>query len=65
MNEKILIVVVCLLGIVGVCYGLYKKDHMVFVAGLVFVIAGYLMFRKKLKSHLREKYFSGDDPNKS
>lgn len=62
MNEKILIVVVCLLGTVGVCYGLYKKDHVVFVAGLVFVIAGYLMFRKKLKSYIRRKYLSEHDP---
>ena len=64
MKEKIFIVGVCLLGIVGVCYGLLNKDHVVFVAGLVFVIAGYLMFRNKLKSYIKEKYFSGDDPNR-
>ena len=62
MSEKTLILVVCALGIAGVFYGLLKKDHVFFVAGLVFVIAGYLMFRKKLKSYLREKYLSEHDP---
>jgi len=62
MKEKTFILCVCLLGIVGVCYGLSKKDHVVFFGGLAFLIAGYLMFRKKLKRYLREKYLSKNDP---
>jgi UDP-N-acetylmuramyl pentapeptide phosphotransferase/UDP-N-acetylglucosamine-1-phosphate transferase len=56
MREKVLIVAVCLLGILGVCYGMVNKDHPVFIAGLVAVVAGYLMFRKKLKAHIKENY---------
>jgi NaMN:DMB phosphoribosyltransferase len=56
VKEKALILVVCLLGIFGVCYGMANKDHPVFIAGLVAVVAGYLMIRKKLKAHIREKY---------
>jgi len=61
MKEKALILCVCLLGILGVCYGMVNKDHPVFIAGLVFLVAGYLMIRKKLKAHIREKYSSEED----
>ena len=40
MKEKALILVVCLFGILGVSYGMMNKDHLVFIAGLVFVVAG-------------------------
>jgi NaMN:DMB phosphoribosyltransferase len=56
VKEKALILVVCLLGILGVCYGMANKDHPVFIAGLVAVVAGYLMIRKRLKARIREKY---------
>ena len=56
MKEKALILVVSLFGILGVGYGMMNKNHPVFIAGLVLVIAGYLMIRKKLKAHIREKY---------
>ena len=65
MTEKTLILVVCLLGILGVCYGMVNKDHPIFIAGLVFVVAGYLMIRRKLKAHIREKYVSGNDRRKT
>ncbi|HEX9911365.1 MAG TPA: hypothetical protein VGA86_10800 [Desulfatiglandales bacterium] len=61
MKEKALILVVCLFGILGVGYGMMNKNHTVFIAGLVFVIAGYLMIRKKLKEYIREKYPSSED----
>ena len=61
MKEKTLILVVCLFGILGVSYGMMNKNHLVFIAGLVFVVAGYLMIRKKLKEYIREKYHSEDD----
>jgi hypothetical protein len=60
-KEKVLISSTCVLGILGVCYGMVNKNHPVFIAGLVFVVGGYLMIRKKLKAHLREKYPSEDD----
>jgi len=61
MKEKSLILVVCLSGILGVSYGMMNKNHLVFIAGMVFVIAGYLMIRKKLKEYTRGKYHSEDD----
>jgi hypothetical protein len=56
VKGKALILVVCLLGILGVCYGMANKDHPAFIAGLVAVVAGYLMIRKRLKARIREKY---------
>jgi hypothetical protein len=61
MKEKALILVVCLFGILGVSHGMMNKNHLVFIAGLVFVVAGYLMIRKKLKEYIRGKYHSEDD----
>jgi hypothetical protein len=56
MKEKGFILVVSVFGILGVGYGMMNKNHPVFVVGLVLVIAGYLMIRKKLKTHVRENY---------
>jgi hypothetical protein len=61
MKERILISIICVLGILGVSYGMVDKNHPVFIAGLVLVVGGYLMIRKKLKAHLRGKYPSEDD----
>ncbi len=61
MKQKAFILSVCLLGVVGVCYGMANKNHAVFIAGLVFVVVGYLMIRKKLKAHIRTKYRSEDN----
>jgi len=65
MKEKVLFAGTCVLGILGVCYGMVNKDHPVFIAGLVFVVAGYLMIRKKLKAHIRQKYLSENDRRKT
>jgi hypothetical protein len=56
VREKVVILSVCLLGVLGVCYGMVNRNHPVFIAGLVAVVAGYLMIRKRLKAHIREKY---------
>jgi inner membrane protein involved in colicin E2 resistance len=61
MKEKALILGVCLLGILGVCYGMANKDHPAFIAGLVAVVAGYLMIRRKLKAYIRERYPSEEN----
>ena len=61
MRERVLIMAVCLLGLLGVCYGMVNRNHSVFIAGLVLAVAGYLMVRKKLKAHIREKYQSEDN----
>ncbi|MGE5839902.1 MAG: hypothetical protein ACM34H_08195 [Deltaproteobacteria bacterium] len=61
MRGKVVILTVCLLGISAVCYGMVTKDHAAFIIGLALVVAGYLMIRRKLKAHMREKYSSERD----
>ncbi len=56
MKEKVLILSVCLLGVLGVGYGMLNRNHPVFIAGLVFVAVGYLMIRRKLKAHISKRY---------
>jgi hypothetical protein len=49
MNEKILTVVICLIGVLAVAYGMIRHNDIVFLVGLGFIIGGYLRIRKKLK----------------
>ncbi len=54
-TEKTLTAVICVLGISGVAYGMIEKNDPVFIVGLFFVIAGYLLIRRKLKSRVQDK----------
>jgi hypothetical protein len=54
-TEKILITTACVLGVSGVGYGMAGKSDPVFVAGLLFIIAGYLLIRRKLKERVRDE----------
>ena len=54
MNEKILTVVICLIGVLAVAYGMLRHNNIVFVIGVGFVIGGFLRIRKKLKESLNK-----------
>ncbi|MBW1775067.1 MAG: hypothetical protein JRJ82_19610 [Deltaproteobacteria bacterium] len=54
-RNKILIIVLCLSGIISVGYGVIMDSDGVFVLGIICVIAGYFLIRRKLKESLREK----------
>ena len=53
LKQKALIFVICAIGIVAVSYGMAKDDNAIFVIGIVFVIAGYLLIRRSIKEHIR------------
>ena len=55
IKEKILIILVCVIGILAVSYGMIKNNNLVFIIGLLFIICGYLILRKKLKKSIRNK----------
>ena len=55
MREKILTAVMCLIGILGIFYGMTNKNNVIFIIGVLFVVAGYLLIRQKLKESIREK----------
>ena len=56
MREKILTAIICLIGILGIFYGMTNKNNVIFIIGVLFVIAGYLLIRRKLKESIREKW---------
>jgi hypothetical protein len=55
MNTKILTILLCVIGLSSVCYGMAKDNDILFIVGLLFVIAGYIMIRKRLKAAMQNK----------
>ena len=55
MKEKALIVCLCVFGLLAVGYGMFKENDMVFIVGVLFVIGGYLLIRRKLKESMKRK----------
>ena len=55
MREKILTAIICLIGILGILYGMTNKNNVIFIIGVLFVVAGYLLIRRKLKESIRGK----------
>ena len=53
VNRKYLIAPICMIGIVTVAYGMMKDNSLIFIIGLVFVIGGYLLIRRKIKEFIR------------
>jgi hypothetical protein len=55
MREKAVITLLCVMGILAVSYGMIKDNDVVFVIGLVFIVGGYLLIRRKLKQSVRKR----------
>ena len=53
LKEKLPIMLMCMIGIVGVAYGMANDNNLIFIIGLVLVIAGYLLIRRKIKESIR------------
>jgi len=58
-KEKVLIPFLCALGISFVGCGMVNESNPVFFAGLIFVIAAYLLIRRALKASARGKSQEG------
>ena len=54
LGNNTLITLMCVVGVGGVSYGMLNDDNLVFIIGVLFAIAGYLLIRRKLKRHLRD-----------
>lgn len=48
-SEKNIAATSCVLGVSSVVYGMVKGNDVLFVVGLVLVVGGYLIIRRKLK----------------
>lgn len=53
--EKNIAIVICVLGVLCVLYGMIKGNDVLFMVGLVFVVGGYLIIRRKLKGHAKRE----------
>jgi len=51
--KKLPIILICVIGIVGVGYGMANENNPIFIIGLVFVIAAYLLIRRRIKESIR------------
>ena len=53
LHNKTLISLICMIGVVAVSYGMLKDNTLIFIIGLFFVFAGYLLIRRKIKEPIR------------
>lgn len=53
-HEKLIIVFLCVIGMACIVYGMGRESNTVFIAGLLLVIAGYLLIRRKLKESVQK-----------
>lgn len=53
LKNKTLIILICIIGISAVSYGMLNDNSVIFIIGLVFVIWGYVLIRKKIKASIR------------
>lgn len=53
--EKNIAIVICVLGVLCVLNGMIKGNDVLFMVGLVFVVGGYLIIRRKLKGHAKRE----------
>ena len=62
MKEKILNIILCMVGLVAVFYGMAEGKNVVFLVGIFLIIIGYILIRKRLKrSNLKRKSFKISD----
>jgi hypothetical protein len=54
LKSTYLSIFICTTGVVKVTYGIIKDNNLVFILGLLCVITGYLLIRRKLKEHIRD-----------
>jgi LPXTG-motif cell wall-anchored protein len=53
-HEKSIIVFLCAVGTSCMVYGMGKENNTVFMVGLLLVIAGYILIRRKLKESVQK-----------
>ncbi len=53
--EKVISLSSAILGVSGVAYGMVAENDVLFVVGLVFVVGGYLIIRRRLKADAKRQ----------
>jgi len=53
LTNKTLIILICMIGVVAVSYGMLKDNTIIFIIGLICILTGYLLIRRKIKESVR------------
>ena len=54
LHNKTLISLICVIGILAISYGMLNDNNLIFIVGLVFVIGGYLLIRRRIKDYIKK-----------
>jgi len=54
LEKKTLIIAICMIGILAVSYGMLNDNNLIFIIGVLFIIGGYLLIRRRIKESTRE-----------
>ena len=53
--QKTILIITCTLGVSGIAYGMAAENDVVFIAGLFWVVGGYLIIRHQLKGNAQRQ----------
>ena len=53
LKNKNLIVIIGVIGVVAVSYGMLTDNTPIFIIGLICILTGYLLIRRKIKESVR------------
>jgi LPXTG-motif cell wall-anchored protein len=53
LKNKALVIIICMVGIVAVSYGMVRDNDVFFIIGIMLIIGGYLLIRRRIKAHIR------------
>ncbi len=53
-KKELGIALVCVSGVCAIAYGMANNNNAAFLAGLILIIGGYLLIRKKLKDSAKK-----------
>ena len=62
IKTKLITLTLCVFGIITLAYGMQKGDDAVFILGLLLVIVGYLLVRRRLKESIRQAQREDESP---
>jgi hypothetical protein len=63
LKEKKWIIALAVPAVVCIVYGMRREDNPVFLVGLAFGIAAFLLYRKRYREFVREKYGEREKPS--
>lgn len=54
-KKKSLTILICMVGTSAVAYGMFKGNNLIFIIGMLSVIGGYVLIRRKIKEAIHNR----------